>query len=76
LIVVLVLVLVSIISLGLFMSERHVSDPVSVSDLPAKIGPWVGKDIPLDERVYDLLETRNLVMRDYSDPEGMGSICT
>jgi EpsI family protein len=70
LIVLSVLVFVSAVSIGLFLSEKRISDTVSVSGLPFKIGAWIGKDIKLDDREYELLETRNLVMRNYSDPEG------
>lgn len=39
-------------------------------DFPKIIGEWEGADIPLSERDYEILETRNLVMRDYKNKQG------
>ncbi|MCX7926569.1 MAG: EpsI family protein [Candidatus Omnitrophica bacterium] len=45
-------------------------DNVNLKDFPLSIGDWQGKDLPLKERVYELLETRNLIMRDYVNSQG------
>lgn len=34
--------------------------------LPLQIGKWKGKDFPLEEKVYDILETRAIIHRSYN----------
>lgn len=41
-----------------------------VADFPKTIGEWQATDIPLSERDYEILETRNLIMREYKNPKG------
>ncbi len=41
-----------------------------VSAFPKEIGEWKGEDITLSERDYEILETKNLIMRDYKNPKG------
>lgn len=41
-----------------------------MAEFPMKIGEWQGKDLPLNERDYEILETKNLVMREYKNPKG------
>lgn len=43
---------------------------VKVNDFPKTIGEWQGEDIPLSERDYEILETRNLFVRDYKNKNG------
>jgi len=38
-----------------------------MSNFPKKIGDWEGEDIVLQERDYEILETRNLIMRNYKN---------
>ncbi|MFH0827579.1 MAG: exosortase C-terminal domain/associated protein EpsI [Candidatus Omnitrophota bacterium] len=45
-------------------------DEVSIANFPKTIGEWSSIDVPLNKRVYDLLETKNLIMRDYKNPKG------
>jgi EpsI family protein len=42
-------------------------DEPQMSKFPMKIGNWVGQDLPLRERDYEILETRNLIIRDYKN---------
>ncbi|MFA5156288.1 MAG: exosortase C-terminal domain/associated protein EpsI [Candidatus Omnitrophota bacterium] len=44
---------------------RSNSPEVQMASFPMTIGEWKGTDIPLRERDYEILETRNLIMRDY-----------
>ena len=37
---------------------------------PAEIGEWRGEDAPVDERTYEILETRNVLSRNYKNPDG------
>jgi EpsI family protein len=37
---------------------------------PQVLGNWTGKDIPLEENVYKVLQTRDVLMREYKDKEG------
>lgn len=36
-----------------------------VVNLPKELGEYKSKDVELDERIYDILETKNVVMRNY-----------
>ncbi len=36
--------------------------------IPYQIGEWAGKDVELDERTYEILETKNILSRLYQDP--------
>ncbi len=61
----------AVVGLSSYLPTRFdTGDQVQMSALPEKIGKWVGKDIPLTERDYAILETKNLVMRQYTDPAG------
>jgi EpsI family protein len=40
---------------------------VKMSEFPKAIGEWDSKEIPVPDRVYELLETMNVIMRDYSN---------
>ena len=44
-------------------------DPL-FSKIPLQFGEWQGKDIKLEERVYEILETRNVLSRIYENPKG------
>ncbi len=43
---------------------------VRASVIPLVIGEWQGKDLEMDPRVYAILETDNLIMRDYTNARG------
>jgi EpsI family protein len=43
---------------------------IRIENFPKTIGQWKSVDISLDDRVYQLLETDNLIMREYKDPQG------
>ena len=38
----------------------------TINNIPLDLGKWHGKDMPLDSRVYDILETRSIVNRNYT----------
>ena len=39
-----------------------------MADFPKEIKQWKGKDIPLSERDFEILETKNLIVREYKNP--------
>ncbi len=41
-----------------------------MSDFPKTIGEWTSEDIPLSERDHELIETKNLIMRNYKNRGG------
>ncbi len=41
-----------------------------VSEFPLKFGEWEGTSYPVDERTFEILETRNLFIRDYKNANG------
>jgi len=43
---------------------------IKLSDFPLEIGQWRGSDITLSERTYEILETKNVLVREYTNPEG------
>jgi len=67
----LILIVVAVFSLIAYMPIKpNAATKISVTDFPKTIRGWKGQDIPLDERVYELLETKNLIMRNYINKQG------
>lgn len=52
-----------------FSSSMDSSQSI-IQTIPKEIGSWKGQDIPLDERTYAILETRNVLSRRYKNPRG------
>jgi len=71
-----IILLASLFALSFFTLEMPFSfsideeqDPL-VSELPYHLGGWQGRDLDLDERTYEILETRNVVSRTYKNDMG------
>ena len=54
------------ILLNLTVESTAASKPVL--HLPSEVGPYKGQDLPVEQRVIDLLETSNILMRTYVGP--------
>ncbi len=66
--VLIILTFAVIISFVSYAPERlEKTSGIKMADFPKIIGEWVSEDIPLQERVYELLETDNLIMRNYTN---------
>lgn len=61
------LVITSVFSLNLFMKERSQRDVVDINTFPMQVGEWRGKDLEITEKEYRILETRNLIYREYTN---------
>ncbi len=66
-------VLISLIlACGLFGWSRYFRtyndrEAVILHDFPKEIGPWEARDLPISEREYEILETRNVFIREYTN---------
>ncbi|MFA6217014.1 MAG: exosortase C-terminal domain/associated protein EpsI [Candidatus Omnitrophota bacterium] len=70
-IVVVILVFAALISYAAYFPTKLASQTERmISDFPLVIGEWTGEDMVLSDRVYELLETRNLIMRNYHNKKG------
>lgn len=70
-IVICILAIASFIGFKTYLSVySDKGEEVKVSDFPKTIGGWQGRDIPLTENEYQILETRNLIMRQYINSLG------
>jgi EpsI family protein len=60
------LTLTAALALSTYLPHRYdFEKEPQVANLPKIIGEWQGKDLPLEERDYQILATRNLIMRQY-----------
>ena len=60
----------SAISLNLFSREMSASDKLDAHAFPMVVGEWKGRELPITEKEYGILETRNLISREYVNPAG------
>lgn len=56
-------VIVGYLSYDTFNKAKAAS--LTIEKIPLNLGKWKGTDIPLDERIYDILETRAIINRSY-----------
>ena len=69
-ILIFLLLVASVFSIKLFFQQRKAQDKLDIRDFPYKIGNWRGKDLEVSEKEYEILETRNLISREYVNPSG------
>lgn len=68
-----VLVILFIAVLFMIKIERtkgRVSSGIDLSKFPLVIGEWKGEDLEISERVYEILETKDVMIRRYKDSQG------
>jgi EpsI family protein len=70
--IVILILLAGVALFSVVLYFRHPSDSGSkkIADLPMQIGEWKGEDIAIEKRTYDILETKNVVMRKYVNSIG------
>ena len=69
--VVAVLALTAVVSLLGYMPARfETGRGVRIAEFPRAFSGWNSVDLPLEPEVYALLETDNLIMRNYTNPQG------
>lgn len=68
-----VIVLLSLTLLGLIYFWQARSIPaaeIKLENIPLELGEWKGQDIALSERTYGILETKDVLMREYTNARG------
>ena len=57
-------------ALQLNSSKDETAELADLQGIPMQIGKWRGQDLSLDESVYEILETRAIIHRNYTDGQG------
>jgi EpsI family protein len=60
----------SFFSLNLYFQQRAAHDKLDIHTFPYVIGDWKGEDLEITQKEYDILETKNLISREYISPSG------
>ena len=61
--------IIALITFGAY-STRDNAGVLYAQDVPMIVGDWYGRDIPMDERTYEILETKDTFMREYVNSSG------
>ena len=70
-IVAIILIAVAFGSISAYMPARFdAAAEIRVENFPRQFGEWSSRDIELDARSYEILETTNLFVREHTNPEG------
>lgn len=56
----------AIVTYGLYAGKSY-SGELYTHKIPMIIGNWYGKELGMDERTYEVLETRDAIMREYTN---------
>ena len=60
----------AIISWNLYFKKYLQKDTVDISHFPRTLASWVSEDLPLSRDDYAILETKNVFVRKYTNPQG------
>lgn len=66
-IVIVILALVAGMVMMFFAPAQNTGEKVKVTAFPLAVGEWQGKEVPVDEKTYQILDTRNLFIREYKN---------
>lgn len=59
-----------LVSWRLYFKAYNQRDAMDIHSFPKHIGDWIGQDIPMSEKDYEMLETRNAFTRAYKNSKG------
>ena len=65
--IVAIFIVTSLLSFSLFLQKRSSRDLLDVRSFPETVGEWSDKEIPITEKEYGILETRNVITREYDN---------
>jgi len=65
------LLVTAVITFGAY-SLKNYSGELYTQRIPLFIGEWQGKELGMDERTYEILETKDTIMRQYTLPSQSG----
>ncbi|MFA6320569.1 MAG: exosortase C-terminal domain/associated protein EpsI [Candidatus Omnitrophota bacterium] len=68
--IVILLAVTSFFSLNLYLREKVAHDKLNISAFPQNVLGWQGRDLLITEKEYSILETRNLISREYKNAAG------
>jgi EpsI family protein len=61
------LAVTSFVSVNQYFRERSMHDEIDIRMFPYTVGDWKGKELEVAEKTYEILETRNLISREYTN---------
>lgn len=65
--IIILMIFTSILSLCMFFQQRSDRDVLDIKTFPYVIGDWKGKELEIKDYEYEILETRNLISRKYTN---------
>lgn len=68
--VIAVLLVASVLVLRIQQARGKISSQVEFEKLPLSLGEWQGRDMEVTEDIYEVLETRDVLIREYKDKDG------
>lgn len=75
-------IIIFLLSLAAFLvliyqnMNKDILPIVDLSKIPARIGNWGSRDIPLEKRIFDILQTPSVLVREYTDSRGKSVFLT
>jgi len=69
LITIILLLVTAFITFGAYSNVNRPSE-LYTQKIPLIINNWYGKDVTMEERTYEVLETKDAIMREYNKPDG------
>ena len=69
-VVIIALIAAALISWPSYFSNYAAPDTVDIHAFPMTVGEWRGREIPISDNDYAILETRNAFARMYTNPDG------
>ena len=70
LVVIIILAITGLLILRIETVKAHMRSGVVLTSLPLNIGQWQGRDLNLSQETYQILETEDVVLREYTDLTG------
>lgn len=67
--VIALLLITSLFSMNQFLRQRADHDILNIGIFPYTLGDWKGIDLVIKEYEYKILETRNIIFREYVNPQ-------
>ncbi|MCR4337393.1 MAG: EpsI family protein [Candidatus Omnitrophica bacterium] len=64
------LIISAALSWTLYFKEYHQTDTVDIHRFPKDIKGWTSRELPITEEEYAILETRNVLAREYQNAKG------